>query len=158
MTSVLFKPQRWLFSKKSVLFLTALMLAACQHQEIKSADHLINGTLQFSELSTDSNMHSSARIHLYLEDTQLADAPAQLISEVIYHVPSLQSPFSFSLPFAPQSLTKSGRYNLSVSVEVKNTQGQYREQYLNTEAYPVLIEGVENLSTPIVLHSLHSQQ
>lgn len=152
MTLVNILPGRMI--KKIIVLLVGLLVLSCHQQAVKPEPFLIKGSLLFKEISAIKQTNSPAQVHLFLEDTSLADTAPRIISEVIYHLPYLQQQVEFVLPFTPEAINKSAVYTLSVSVAVQNAQGEYIETYINKDAYPVLIQTPE-LSTPVVLHSIY---
>ena len=116
-----------------------LILPACQAQAIKSSLPNISGEIKVDHL-LDSDKNQPTQLSITLEDSSIADSPAQALTEVKYYLYQInhKEPIQFSLPYHPETIKPNKQYTLSVSIFIKNNNGVFEERFLNTESIPVL--------------------
>jgi uncharacterized lipoprotein YbaY len=89
-----------------------------------------------------AQVFQSATVHVRVEDTSLADAPAKLVGEQVFEKACSTSNLFFSIEVEP--VDEKARYTVSVHIDVDNDGCVSKGDYVSTESYPVLTGGHGN--------------
>ena len=88
-----------------------------------------------------------ARVQVSLEDASLADAPAGVLSELVFPTHGRQVPLSFELSFDPDDIDPRGSYVIRALIESPDGEVLYR----TTQSHPVLAPGTSPFDLQVVV-------
>lgn len=105
-----------------------------------SHSQLLSGEIVFDD---DSSSFEYATVHVFLEDTTLADASAKVVVHFVMDNVSVDSIQGRKIPFTLLGTIpdKRARYTVRVHVDVDGTGRISHGDYINTVSYPVLTRG-----------------
>jgi uncharacterized lipoprotein YbaY len=117
-------------------------------ESIVNSSAFENASLVQGEIVIDEtgNSFSGATVHVRLEDTSRADAPARIVAEQVLEDVSHTAGAETRLPFALEatSVDEKSRYTVRAHVDVDGDGKVSRGDFLSMESYPVLTFGFPN--------------
>jgi putative lipoprotein len=100
----------------------------------------VSGTIDFDGSVTLANI---SYLTITLEDTSIADAPSEVISETTIESPD-EIPIRFSINYDETLIVENRTYTIRAEVFELNENGGGERAYLTTQSYPVLTRGYGN--------------
>jgi putative lipoprotein len=121
-----------------IFILLALVAVACSSQSSVSGEITFQG---------DSGIPDDATITVQIQDTSLADAPAEVIGEQVITDAS-EFPVTYEVSYDPDQIVDNHTYTMSARV----TAADDTLLYINDTAIPVITRDspIENVEIPVI--------
>ena len=119
---------------------TVLLLTACG-----GSDSEVTGTIILPE---GESVPDTATINVYVEDTSLADAPAQVIGEQSIEGSGQTGTIDFAVPYNPDDIQDNHSYSMRVRIEDEDSS----LLFINDTHIPVITGGnpTEDVIVPVI--------
>ena len=127
----------------SLFFLLVIVIAACAADD--GGEACVTGDITYKQRIA---LPEDAVVNVQIQDTSLADAPAQVIGEQVIETNGAQVPIPYSVSYDPSVIDE--RHTYTVSARITDSEGNLL--WINDTAIPVITNGnpTEDVEIPVM--------